>query len=396
MSRASERRVLVQSRRVDPEGDVAPVLGELIETLGLPTRVKPGMTVLIKPNFVAPFPAATTDLAVIAQVAEAVSAAGGHPIVGESSGYEFDAESTFKVLGVRPYLAERGIELRNLDDEPAAPLRLGGTGPQVEIARIALEADLVINLPVIKGHTITKVTGAVKNFFGLLTRESRRRLHVSGLHEGIPALARQFPDAIHFADARNLLVRAVFSDVRPLGFFLAADDPFALDHFGSKLLGFDPDSVVHLDRVPDYEVVGALPEGAEQELSRRDSPRDRVHRAMYSAFYLIDEVKTRTVGGKSLIPHLHWTLGVHPEIGELSDEELRSLADLCPVGAIDVASKRIVADKCRPVRCMACLRAASEGAIVLKGLNPPKPRKTSEPSRDAAPASAPTNDKDDE
>ena len=88
--------------------------------------------------------------------------------------------------------------------------------------------------------------------------------------------------------------------------------------------------------MPDYVVDGALPEGAEAELSRRDAPRDRFHRAMYSAFYLVDDVKSRTVGGDSLIPHLHWNLGVHPALGPMSDAELERLAALCPVGAIDV------------------------------------------------------------
>jgi uncharacterized protein (DUF362 family) len=367
----------VFSRRADPEGDATGVVNGLIDALGgLGGRFPAGAKVLIKPNFVAPFPAATTDLRVIAAVAERVRAAGGVPVVGESSGYEFAADSTHEVLGVRPFLAERGIEFVNLDEYPYETVTLESTGQRVELTRLALESALVVNLPVLKGHTITKVTGAVKNAFGLLSRESRRKLHVSGLHEGIAALARHFPTAVHLADARNLLVRAVFSDVRPLGFFLAAEDPFALDHFGSKLLGYDPASVTHLTGVPDYRVDGALPEGAEAALSRRDAPRDRLHRAMYSAFYLVDEVKTRTVGGESLIPHLHWSLGVHPAIGTLSDAELQRLADLCPVGAIDVKGRRIVAEKCRPVRCMMCLRAASEpGAIVLKGLNPPKPTK---------------------
>lgn len=364
----------VFSRRVDPDGDATGVLDELVDALGgLEGRFSAGAKVLIKPNFVAPFPAATTDLAIISAVAERVRAAGGVPVVAESSGYEFAAESTHAVLGVRPYLAERGIEFVNLDEYPYEEVTLEATGRRVELTRLALESELLINLPVLKGHTITKVTGAVKNTFGLLSRESRRKLHVSGLHEGIAALSRHFPTALHFADARNLLIRAVFSDVLPLGFFVAAEDPFALDHFGSKLLGIDPDSVTHLTGVPDYRVDGGLPEGAERELSRRDAPRDRLHRALYSAFYLVDEVKTRTVGGDSLIPHLHWNLGVHPALGTISDAELQRLADLCPVGAIDVKTRRIVAEKCMPVRCMMCLRAASEpGAVVLKGLNPPK------------------------
>lgn len=369
-------RVVVHSRRLDPGIDATPVLGELLAALGgLEGRVSAGDRVVIKPNFVAPFPAATTDLAVIGWIAERVRDAGGVPLVAESSGYEFDAEATFKVLGVREFCAQRRIDLVNLDDAEYVRMRLSETGHEVELARCAAEADLVINLPVLKGHTITKVTGAVKNFFGLLSRESRRRLHVSGLHAGIADLAGRFPSSLHLADARQLLVRAVFSTVRPLGFFLAADDPFALDHFGSGLLGVDPDSVRHLSRVPDYEIDGALPEGRD-ELSRRDTARDRVHRAMYSAFYLVDEVRSRTVGGTSIIPHLHWTLGVHPALAEgLSDAELERLASICPVGAIDVQARRIIAEKCRPVRCMTCLREAEPGSVVLKGLNPPKEQK---------------------
>lgn len=364
----------VFSRRTEPDGDATGVVGELIDALGgFEGRFSSGAKVLIKPNFVAPFTAATTDLAVIAAVADAVRAADGIPIVGESSGYEFSADSTHEVLGVRPYLAERDIEFVNLDSYPYDEVTLASTGQVVELTRLASECELLVNLPVLKGHTITKVTGAVKNTFGLLSRESRRRLHVSGLHEGIAALSRHFEGSLHLVDARNLLVRAVFSDVRPLGFFLAGDEPFALDHFGSKLLGIEPDSVIHLNGTPDYRVDGALPEGAESGLSRRDAPRDRFHRALYSAFYLVDDVKSRTVGGDSLIPHLHWTLGVHPELGELSDAELERLAAVCPVGAIDVESRRIIAEKCMPVRCMMCLRAASEpDAVRLKGLNPPK------------------------
>lgn len=381
----------VYSRRVDPDGDATGVLGELVDAVGgFEGRFSAGAKVLIKPNFVAPFPAATTDLAIIAAVAERVRAAGGVPVVGESSGYEFAADSTHEVLGVRPYLDERGIEFVNLDEYPYEEVTLD-SGHRVELTRLALESEMLVNLPVLKGHTITKVTGAVKNTFGLLSRESRRRLHVSGLDAGIAALSRHFPNALHFADARNLLIRAVFSDVRPLGFFVAAENPVALDHFGSKLLGMDPDAVRHLTGVPDYVVDGALPEGAESELSRRDAPRDRFHRAMYSAFYLVDDVKSRTIGGDSLIPHLHWNLGVHPALGPMPDAELERLAALCPVGAIDVNERRIIAEKCMPVRCMMCLRAASEpGAVVLKGLNPPKaspkatphapdsPKKTSE------------------
>ena len=84
----------VFSRRVDPDGDATGVLAELVDALGgFEGRFSAGAKVLIKPNFVAPFPAATTDLAIIAAVAERIRDAGGVPVVGESSGYEFSARA---------------------------------------------------------------------------------------------------------------------------------------------------------------------------------------------------------------------------------------------------------------------------------------------------------------
>jgi len=364
----------VVSRRVEPSAEIDGVIVALLEALGgFEGRFRAGAKVLIKPNFVAPFPAATTDLAVIAAVARRIREAGGVPVVGESSGYEFSAEATHEVLGVRPYLQARDIEFVNLDEYPYEKVTLEASGQRVELSRLAVEAEMVVNLPVLKGHTITKVTGAVKNTFGLLSRDSRRQLHVSGLHKGIAALSRHFPTAIHLLDARNQLVRAVFSDVRPLGFFLAGEDPFALDHFGSQLLGIDTDSVIHLAGAPEYRVQGELPEKQAAPLSQRNGPREILHRAMYSAFYLADEIKTRLFGGTSLIPRLHWSLGVHPELGRVSDAELKRLAESCTVGAIDLTRRCILREKCMPVRCMACLRASREpGGVVLKGFNPPR------------------------
>ena len=57
------------------------------------------------------------------------------------------------------------------------------------MARAAVHADLIINLPVLKGHSVTLMTGAVKNLFGVLSKPSRRRVHAVGLHRAIHALA---------------------------------------------------------------------------------------------------------------------------------------------------------------------------------------------------------------
>lgn len=354
----------------------APVLERLLESLGgLKTKVSCGDLVLIKPNFVAPFPTATTDLAFIDFFIHKIREAGAIPVVGESSGYEFDTEKTLEILGIRTFLGERRVDMLNLEDYGYVRIELGAGLPSVEVARMALEAKLIINLPVLKGHSITKITGAVKNFFGLLSKSSRRKLHCHRLHDAIARLPIKFENVLHFVDARKLLTRAVFGETKPLDFCLAGRNPFTLDHFGSKLLRICPDSVRHLQHVPEYELHGVIPQTL-HELKEMESLKDKFHRMMYSVFYWLDEAKSRALGGKSIIPYLHWNFGVHPVLNDLTSVELRRLAELCPIGAIDVYRKKIIREKCVMVRCLKCFRDGPPGSVSLKGINSPKDKKS--------------------
>ncbi|NQU41749.1 DUF362 domain-containing protein, partial [bacterium] len=151
---------IVQSRKLTEWDDCEPVLEDLLQAVGgLESRVRPGEVVLIKPNFVAPFPKATTDLHFIDFFIRKIREAGAIPVVGEDSGYEFDTEMTLQVLGVRDFLRERDVEMVNLSDFNYVKVHLAKDLPDMEVAELALAAGLIINLPVLKGHVITKMTG---------------------------------------------------------------------------------------------------------------------------------------------------------------------------------------------------------------------------------------------
>jgi hypothetical protein len=185
------------------------------------------------------------------------------------------------------------------------------------------------------------------------------------------------PHMVHLVDARRPLSRAVFGEVRSGTHMLAGSDPFALDHCGCRLIGIDPATVKHLDATGPYEVEGARP-GASPFTGA--GPRRPLHCLLYRVAYFVDALKCRALGGGSILPTLHWHLGVHPGVGSAAHEELERLAEICPVGAIDVAHGRIVKKKCMGVRCLKCYHASSGGGIVLKGLNAPED--TAEHERD--------------
>ncbi len=370
-------RSTVHSRRLHDGQSPTATLQALLDAVGgLSGRMGAGDRVLIKPNFVAPFPHATTDLALITFFVEQVRKCGATPVIGESSGYEFDTVAAFEVLGVNRLADELDVELVNLDDGPFREVELGAGIGSVAMSKLALEAKLIINLPVLKGHTITRMTGAVKNFFGLIGKPSRRRLHSRALEPAIAEISRVLSHSLHFVDARRKLQRAVFAESEPLGYMLAGQDPFALDHLGAQLLDIEPDAVLHLAGAPGYSIEGAAPTEP-TALSRRSSLKATAHRAVYSTFYWLDEKKTALMGGRSIIYDLHWYLGIHPELHVSNVEDARRVADSCPVGAVDVAGLRIDKERCQKVRCLQCYRE-HPALVRLGGLNRPRKIRTSD------------------
>lgn len=363
---------IIYSTKIVSDKDIISVLDNLLLQLGgLGGKVSSGDIVLIKPNFVAPFEKATTDLMVIDYFIKKIRHIGAIPVIGESSGFEFDTEATFDILGIRKFAEEKEVELINFEKSGYTSVDIGDGLGSVEIANYALESRFIVNLPVLKGHSITKVTGAVKNLFGLLSKQSRRHLHCHRLEQGIAALSRRFQGAIHFVDARHMLSRAVYGELKPLNFFLAGMDPFALDHFGSRLLGINPESVKYLKGTGQYNIEGDIPDKIPHG-SDKASFKESLHRLLYSAFYRLDRIKCSFLGGDSIIPSLHWHLGIHPEIGDITKEELQSLVSLCEVGAISVEDGKIIKERCIKVRCLKCYNEAKTGKIILKGLNRPK------------------------
>lgn len=365
---------IIYSKKIIDKTNLKVVLETLVKKVGgLEGMISDGDKVLIKPNLVAPFPKATTDLTLIDFFVSRIREAGGIPVIGESSGFEFDTDATFSILGIKGFAEERDIELINFEREGYTKIDLGNGLGIAEISNAAIDIKLIINLAVLKGHTITKVTGCVKNLFGLLSKPSRRYLHCHRLEEGIAALPLSLGRVIHFLDARNLLSRAVFGQTTPFNYILAGVDPYALDHFGSRLLGINPKEVKYLNNTKPYTIDGDIPDTFPPFL-KSSSFKKKLHRMFYALFYYLDSMKCSILGGNSILPMLHWHLGVHPELGDVSESELKDLSLICPVGAIDIEKGKIIKERCIKVRCLRCYSELGPWKIMLKGLNRPKNR----------------------
>ena len=192
----------------DP-GRVKETLHRLLEPLGgIENFVKPGQKVLIKPNLLAgksPEKAVTTHPEIVRQVILLAQSTGAVVTVGDSPGLG-KPESVARKCGIYQVVEETGA--RFADFEESVPVKFGsGTFHRLEVAREALDTDIIINLPKLKTHQMMGYTGAVKNLFGLVVGMRKVRLHLqAGTDKAFFALmllelAERFEPALSIMDA---------------------------------------------------------------------------------------------------------------------------------------------------------------------------------------------------
>ena len=214
---------------------------QLLEAANIIDRIPEGGSVALKPNLViagTPDNGATTHPGVLSGCIAYFRERGVEDIsviegswIGQSS-----TEQAARVAGYDRVCREYGVPFYDLKKDETLPVKTPIRN--MEICRRALEADFLIDLPVLKGHCQTRMTCALKNLKGCLPDREKRRFHGEGLHRPIAALAAALkPDLVivdnicgdlDFEEGGN----PVWSNRMYLG-----DDPVQIDAYGCRLMG---------------------------------------------------------------------------------------------------------------------------------------------------------------
>jgi len=112
-----------------------------------------------------------------------------------------------------------------------------------------VNADKVINVPVAKQHNLSKYTGAMKNWYGVLGGR-RNRLH-QNIDVSIADLATFMRPTLTVLDATRVLLRngpqgGNIDDAKDMNQVIASVDQVACDAYGATLIGEKPDNVHYL------------------------------------------------------------------------------------------------------------------------------------------------------
>jgi uncharacterized protein (DUF362 family)/ferredoxin len=240
---------LVRCDDYDPD-TVHDALRRGVELLGgLDRFVRPGERILLKPNILAgddPAKAVTTHPAVLAGCARLFQAGGAIVSFGDSPGME-NAVHAAKGSGLEEAGRRCGATLGDFGNGGPLDYPAGQMVSSFPAARAVHACDAIVNLPKLKTHQLTRLTGAIKNLFGCIPGKRKALYHV------------QFQDVMDFCGLLidiNLCLRprlhvldAVVAmegngprggDPRPLNCLVLSADPVAVDATACRLVDLDP------------------------------------------------------------------------------------------------------------------------------------------------------------
>jgi len=352
-----------------------------LSALGISAGAFQGKRVLIKPNLLKasdPEEAVVTHPEFFRAAVRLVKAWGGLPVMAESPAFQ-PLMKVMKKTGYDRVVEEEGCEVA----DPKSTEVLFCDGPakfrRFEISKAFFDADVVINLPKLKTHGLTYLTGAVKNFFGLIYGLNKSQWHLrarsgeefAGLLLDIYTALLQGSENpktfIHMMDAvTGMEGEGPGSSGVPkkVGALLMGQDALAVDAVAAGL--------VRLDR----KRVPTLTLGRKRELGATDPENIQILGSRLDDMVVHDYVPSKCSGDPS--PVSMWPLNTVLFRDLLVERPVPSkerctlcyqCKAICPGGAIEKSNGGEPVpvydyDKC--IRCYCCMEICPQAAISLK------------------------------
>jgi len=222
---------------------------ELLEAADVAGKLNPSMKVVIKPNLVVAKPAsegATTHPEIVEGIVRFLKDCGVSNIaIAEGSWVGEGTRRAWDACGYTTLAKRYGLQLIDTKKDPVVTRTVDGI--TLSLCKSVLDADYLINVPVLKAHCQTALTCCIKNLKGCIPDSEKRRYHTMGLHKPIAALAAAIRPDLHIVDSicGDLSFEEGGTPV-PTNRILLGLDPVLLDSYGATLIGLDPEEITYL------------------------------------------------------------------------------------------------------------------------------------------------------
>ena len=328
---------------------------------GMPTYVKPGMKVLLKPNLLSPHlpeDAVTTHPEVIRAVARLAKEAGGIVSLGDApGGYGHNIDEILDTSGIGRVAEEEGIEIKKFTSSKFVD--------GIPISRHILDSGCVISIPKFKTHSITVLTAAIKNMFGAVVGLYKAECHSRAPKE------EDFSKVIAkvYSLARPHLtvldgIMAMEGDgpsagiPRKMDLIMAGPDAVAIDSCIAKVIGIEPLDILVTKETYNKGL-------GEADLSKIEILGDDINSFVTKDFKLPQTTPLKFLP-KGVINSLASLIKFKPVIDGKICKRCNLCKITCPVNCIEIAPDYCNIDYKKCVRCLCCHEVCPYKAIYIK------------------------------
>jgi uncharacterized protein (DUF362 family) len=226
-----------------------------IATLGgMSKYVKKGQKVVVKPNIgwdKTPEFAATTNPFLVKRIVESCIQAGAKEVVV----FDFTCDQWQKCYtnsGIEKAVKDAGGKMAPGNNESSYKPVLVPKGLKLKDAKeheLILNADVFINVPVLKSHGGSTLTICMKNLMGIVW--DRGYWHRNDLHQCIADYATYRKPTLNIVDAYRVMKKngpkgVSVADVQTMKSLIISEDIVAADAASAKLFGLDPVTIDYI------------------------------------------------------------------------------------------------------------------------------------------------------
>ncbi len=340
---------------------------------GIGEYVKTGQRVLLKPNLLSgrhQDMAITTHPAIVKAVIMLVREAGGRPFIGDSpAAIPFAKEGIDKIAeitGMKDMADEMDVDIIDLDEAMTVRGPDGSTFKEYEISKVAINSDLVINLPKLKTHSQMVLTSAVKNLFGCVPGTRKVQWHYKAGVDRI-YFARMLVEVSQIINPALTIVDGIIGlegdgpgsagTPRHIGLIVTGTNCSAVDLVVSRIVG------VAEDQLP--TIIAAREKGVIKALNEVIILGEQISKVEIRDFKLPASTDLE-FGPRVMRGIIKDSVMVKP----IEDRDICTLcgecAEICPTAVITVGEKRLKIDYRRCISCFCCIEICPQGAMRSK------------------------------
>jgi len=221
---------------------------------GIERFVRQGDDVIVKPNMCVGYHtyeyAATTNPWVVAELVRQCLAAGARRVRVMDQPFGSGPEEAYRRSGIEEQVKAAGgqMEIMASFKFVSTAFPLGVDIKKWDLYDDALKADVLIDVPIAKHHSLARLTLGMKNLMGLI--RNRSSIH-SNMGQRLADLASRFQPTLTVVDAVRILTAngptgGSLGDVKKLDTVIITPDIVAADSYAATLFGMKPDDLSYV------------------------------------------------------------------------------------------------------------------------------------------------------